>query len=62
MIRYEHKAPGEMIPLDFKKLGKIYGVGHRIHTRAYENSGETSERLGPWLDCYNQQRPHAALD
>ena len=31
VIRYEHKAPGEMIHLDIKKLGKIDGVGKRIH-------------------------------
>jgi transposase InsO family protein len=28
---YEHEAPGDMIHLDIKKLGKIDGVGHRIH-------------------------------
>ena len=28
--RYEHKAPGEMLHLDVKKLGRIRGVGHRI--------------------------------
>ena len=31
IIRYDHKAPGDMIHLDVKKLGKIDGVGHRIH-------------------------------
>ncbi len=29
-IRYERKAPGEMIHLDIKTLGRIEGVGHRI--------------------------------
>ena len=172
IIRYEHKAPGEMIHLDIKKLGRIDGVGHRIHgdrsrrkrgigweylhvcvddhsrlaytqllpdekattatcfliraadwlgrhgvrvrrvmtdngscyrsylfntavqslgarqmrtrpytprtngkaerfiqtsikewayERAYESSEERNERLGPWLDYYNQTRPHTAL-
>jgi transposase InsO family protein len=28
--RYERKAPGELIHLDIKKLGRIGGVGHRI--------------------------------
>jgi transposase InsO family protein len=32
-IRYERKAPGEMIHLDIKKLGKINGVGHRFAPR-----------------------------
>ena len=30
VVRYEYKAPGEMIHLDVKKLGRIDGVGHRI--------------------------------
>jgi transposase InsO family protein len=30
VLRYEHEAPGDMIHLDIKKLGKIDGVGHRI--------------------------------
>ena len=29
-IRYERAAPGELIHIDTKKLGKIDGVGHRI--------------------------------
>lgn len=29
--RYERKAPGELIHLDIKRLGRIGGVGHRIH-------------------------------
>lgn len=31
VIRYERQAPGELIHLDIKKLGRIDGVGHRIH-------------------------------
>jgi transposase InsO family protein len=29
--RYEHARPGSLLHLDAKKLGKIEGVGHRIH-------------------------------
>jgi transposase InsO family protein len=29
--RYEHAAPGDLLHLDTKKLGRIQGVGHRIH-------------------------------
>jgi len=29
--RYEHGHPGSLIHIDAKKLGKIAGVGHRIH-------------------------------
>jgi len=28
--RYEHEAPGDLLHLDTKKLGRIRGVGHRI--------------------------------
>jgi transposase InsO family protein len=28
--RYEHAAPGDLLHLDIKKLGRIQGVGHRI--------------------------------
>ena len=31
VIRYEKKRPGELLHLDTKKLGRIQGVGHRIH-------------------------------
>lgn len=29
--RYERKQPGDLLHLDIKKLGRIKGVGHRIH-------------------------------
>jgi transposase InsO family protein len=29
--RYEHDRPGDLLHLDTKKLGRIRGVGHRIH-------------------------------
>jgi transposase InsO family protein len=31
VVRYEKKRPGELLHLDIKKLGRIQGVGHRIH-------------------------------
>jgi len=30
-VRYERERPGELLHLDVKKLGRIRGVGHRIH-------------------------------
>lgn len=30
VVRYEHDAPGDMLHLDVKKLGRIRGIGHRI--------------------------------
>ena len=32
--RYEHAAPGDLLHLDIKKLGRIAGLGHRITGRA----------------------------
>jgi len=29
--RYEHAVPGDLLHIDTKKLGRIDGVGHRIH-------------------------------
>jgi transposase len=31
VVRYEKKRPGELVHLDTKKLGRIQGIGHRIH-------------------------------
>ena len=28
---YEHDRPGDLLHLDIKKLGRIQGIGHRIH-------------------------------
>ena len=30
VIRYEKEAPGDMIHIDIKRLGRIEGIGHRI--------------------------------
>src|SRR5258708_10895546 len=40
--RYERENPGELLHLDTKKLGKIDGIGHRIHgdrTRSKRGAG-----------------------
>lgn len=29
--RYEHERPGSLVHIDAKKLGRIAGIGHRIH-------------------------------
>ena len=42
VVRYERSAPGELVHLDIKKLGRIEGVGHRIHgdrTRCSRGAG-----------------------
>ena len=49
--RYERKRPGELLHLDTKKLGRIEGLGHRIH-------GDRSVRFrgAGW------ENAHAAID
>jgi transposase InsO family protein len=55
VIRYEYKAPGEMIHLDVKKLGKIDGVGHRIHgDRSRRGRGTGWEYLHVCVDDYSR--------
>ena len=39
--RYERAAPGEMIHIDSKKLGRIDGIGHRI---TGDRTGQSSRR------------------
>jgi len=31
VVRYERSSPGELLHVDIKKLGRIAGIGHRIH-------------------------------
>jgi len=38
IVRYERESPGELVHLDTKKLGRIDGVGHRIHGDRKRNS------------------------
>ena len=45
IIRYERKAPGEMIHLDIKKLGRFDRVGHRI---TGDRTGQSNSRGIGW--------------
>lgn len=51
--RYERAAPGELIHLDIKSLGKIDGLGHRI---TGQRSGQTRNRGIGW------DHLHVAID
>ena len=53
VIRYEKAAPGELIHIDIKTLGKIDGVGHRItgqHARYHRSRGIGHEHLHVAID------------
>ena len=62
VIRYEKQAPGEMIHIDIKKLGRIEGVGHRItgdrkgqsNPRARKQGGKGWEYLHLAVDDYSR--------
>jgi len=43
VIRYERKAPGEMIHIDIKKLGRFDKPGHRV---TGDKTGQTKGRVG----------------
>ena len=53
VVRYERAAPGELIHIDIKTLGKIDGVGHRItgqHERHHRARGIGHEHLHVAID------------
>jgi transposase InsO family protein len=53
VVRYEKAAPGELIHIDIKTLGKIDGVGHRItgyHERQHRARGIGHEHLHVAID------------
>jgi transposase InsO family protein len=53
--RYEHAAPGELVHLDTKKLGRIRGLGHRITgQRTHRTRGIGWEFLHIAIDDYSR--------
>ena len=51
--RYQRERPGELIPIDTKRLGRIDGVGHRI---TGDRRGQSNKRGTGW------EVPHVAID
>jgi hypothetical protein len=37
VVRYEHAAPGNLLHLDIKKLGRIAKPGHRVTANTNRN-------------------------
>lgn len=54
VIRYERENPGDMIHIDIKKLGKIDGVGHRIHGDKKQGKGKGWEYLHIAIDDHSR--------
>ena len=60
--RYEHAAPGDMVHVDVKKLGKIpLGGGWRVHGRE-SAEGRASKRRGPGTGRIGYTYLHSAVD
>ena len=67
--RYEHRAPGDLLHIDAKKLARIEAIGHRIHgdrsRRRYGAGWEVAfvasdRRGGGWLSRRLDLRPRLA--
>jgi transposase InsO family protein len=55
--RYEHAAPGDMIHLDIKKLGRFERIGHRITGDRTRQSNQRSKGKG-----YGWEYVHVCID
>ena len=55
--RYEHEAPGDMIHLDIKKLGRFERIGHRITGDRTGQSNQRSKGKG-----YGWEFVHVCID
>ncbi len=49
--RYERAAPGELVHIDVKKLGRISGVGHRITGHVAKAADRRAARAGSSCTC-----------
>jgi transposase InsO family protein len=55
VVRYERAAAGELLHLDTKRLGRIRGVGHRIHgQRQHRNRGIGWDAVHLAIDDYSR--------
>jgi len=55
VVRYEHKAPGDLIHFDIKRLARIVKPGHRIHRdRSLESRGAGWEYLHIAIDDHSR--------
>lgn len=57
-VRYEKDAPGDMIHIDIKKLGRIHGVGHRI---TGDRTGQSNKRGTGWEYLHLAVDDHSRL-
>jgi transposase InsO family protein len=61
VVRYEHAAPGDLVHVDIKKLGKIPdGGGHRVLGRARGAKNTRRGKIGYWY-IHNAVDDHSRL-
>ena len=58
IIRYEKEAPGDLIHIDTKKLGRIDGIGHRITGNC---KGQSNKRGTGWEILHLAVDDHSRL-
>ena len=58
VVRYERAAPGDMIHIDIKKLGRIDGIGHRI---TGDRTGQSNKRGTGWEYLHLAVDDHSRL-
>jgi transposase InsO family protein len=58
IVRYEREAPGDMIHIDIKKLGRINGIGHRI---TGDRTGQSNNRGTGWEYLHLAVDDHSRL-
>ncbi len=64
-VRYEHPAPGELIHVDVKKLGRIHhGAGHRVigHAGTRKAAGDRTDADGHRRKQVGWEYVHIAID
>jgi transposase InsO family protein len=62
-LRYEHSAPGELIHIDIKKLGRITGgAGHRVRDRAQHYNQTFTDKAGKRRRTVGWEYVHIAID
>jgi transposase InsO family protein len=61
--RYERRRPGELIPIDVKKLGRIHdGAGHRITGKRGRYTGQRTDPEGRTRNVVGWEYVHIAVD
>ena len=61
VVRYEHPAPGDLLHIDVKKLGRVPDGGGKRFAPRYRSNAGCLHQLPRWLYRYSQRRPHGGI-